>query len=103
MKRYMYVAVRRDLSHGQQVVQSCHAAIEASKRYHLSRQEHPSVIVLGVKSEKGLDNFTKYVHDQGFHYEMFREPDRDNELTAVAVFPVSEDQKTMFKKFQLLR
>lgn len=103
MKQYMYVAVRRDLSHSQQVVQAAHAAIEASKRYHLSSHYHPSVIILGVKSETTLDNFRNYVHDMGFHYETFREPDRNNESTAVAVFPVSQDQKAMFKKFQLLR
>lgn len=102
MKQYMYVAVRRDLSKPQQVVQSVHAAIEASKRYHHSSNEHPSVIVLGVKSEKGLDNFVKYVQDQGFYYETFCEPDRNNELTSVAVFPVSEEQKKYFKKYQLL-
>ena len=104
MKKYMYVAIRRDLSIPQQVVQSVHAAIEASKRYHLSNHdEHPSVISIGVKTETALQNFKNFVHELGFHYEEFREPDRDNELTSVAVFPVDEDQKVKFRKFQLLK
>ena len=35
----------------------------------------------------------------------FREPDRDNELTAVATQPLpkTEETKRIFKKFQLLK
>jgi peptidyl-tRNA hydrolase len=102
MKQYMYIAVRKDLSRSQQVVQSAHAAIEASAQYHSEQQEHPSVIVLGVKNESKLHKFKDYVEENSLKYKLFREPDMDNELTAVAVFPVSEDQKKMFKKYQLL-
>jgi len=103
MKSYMYIAIRRDLPVGQQVVQSVHAAIEACWPIHYDDLEHPSVIILGVKSETSLNNFENYVKEQNFHYEVFREPDRDNEKTSVAVYPVAEDQKILFKKFQLLK
>lgn len=103
MKYYMYVAVRRDLSFPQQVVQATHAAIEASKRYHFSPLHHPSVVILGVKSEEALDNFANYVHSKNLHYETFKEPNRNHESTAVAVFPVSADQKPLFRKYQLLK
>lgn len=103
MKRYMYVAVRRDLSHAQQVVQACHAAIEASQSFLDPDDDHPSVIVLGMKNEKALEKFKDYVHNCNFHYDKFFEPDRDNEMTSVAVFPVGDAQKVFFKKFQLLK
>ena len=103
MKTYMYIAVRRDLSVAQQVVQSVHAAIEACWPIHYDDLEHPSVIVLGVKSEESLNNFEKYVYDQNFHYETFREPDRNNEKTSVAVYAVGECDRHLFKKFQLLK
>ena len=102
MKTYMYVAIRRDLSVPQQVVQSCHAAIEACERYHSSVMEHPSVIVLGIKTEKKLENFMEWARINNFRFKEFREPDRDNELTSVAVFPVTEEQQSLFRKWQLL-
>jgi len=102
MKTYMYIAVRRDLTRPQQVVQASHAAIEASKQYHSHEQEHPSVIVLGMKTESKLEKFIEYVKEKSFEHKEFREPDKDNELTAVAVFPVSESDKELFKKYQLL-
>lgn len=104
MKRYMYIAVRKDLSPSQQAVQSCHAAIEASWIYHneLEKEEHPSVIILGVKNEYALNIFNKYVESMGFPYATFREPDRDNEMTSVAVFPVHEEDRKHFRKYRLL-
>jgi hypothetical protein len=49
----MYVGIRRDLSVPQQVVQSVHAALEAGWAVG-PQEEHPSVIVLGFKSEESL-------------------------------------------------
>lgn len=104
MKRYMYVAVRTDLSIPQQVVQACHAAIEASWLFHLDDLEHPSVIVLGMKNEKKLEDFKKYLDSLGFvHYDEFREPDRNNELTSISTVALPENCKQYFKKYQLLK
>jgi hypothetical protein len=104
MKRYMYVAVRRDLSVPQQVVQACHASIDACWPIHQDDLEHPSVVVLGMKTEAALLKFKDYLDSVGWlHYEEFREPDRNNELTSIAVCPIIEDYKKLFKKFQLLK
>lgn len=103
MKQYMYVAIRRDLTGPQQVVQSCHAAIEACKSYHSSDEDHPSVIVIGVKTEMMLEKFRDWVKMNNLEYKEFREPDRDHELTSIAVFPVSQDQQKVFRKYQLLK
>lgn len=100
----MYVAIRRDLSLPQQVVQSCHAAIEACKPYHqFPPNDHPSVVVIGIKSEPMLEKFKEWVDMNSLPYKEFREPDRNNELTSIAVFPVAEDKKHIFRKFQLLK
>ncbi len=101
-KPYMYIAIRQDLSPSQQIVQSAHAAIEASKRYHLSSNIHPSVIVLRVKNEKALDKFKEYVHTTNLPHEEFREPARNNEITSVAVYPVYDEQRKLFRKYRLL-
>lgn len=102
----MYVAIRRDLSFPQQVVQSCHAAIEASKRYHDAdpdRFKHPSVISIEVKNEDALRKFKEHAERHGFSTKEFREPNMNHELTSVAVYPVSETYRHYFKKFQLLK
>lgn len=106
MKDYMYIAIRRDLSMPQQVVQSCHAAIEASKRYHEADQDrfkHPSVISIEVKNEEALQKFKEHAERHGFSNKEFREPAMNNQLTSVAVYPVSETYRHYFKKFQLLK
>lgn len=103
MKEYMYVAIRRDLTIPQQVVQSVHAAIEASEYLHKSADQHPSVVVLGVKTEKALQGFKEFAQKENFDFKEFREPDRNNELTSVAVYPVDENQKKAFKRYQLLK
>jgi hypothetical protein len=105
MKRFMYVAVRRDLSLPQQVVQACHAAIEASWTLWADEiDEHPSVIVLGMKNEKALEKFKKYLDDLGYiHYDEFREPDMENQLASISTVALPESCKELFKKYQLLK
>ena len=99
----MYIAIRRDLSVPQQVVQSCHAAIEASKVYHENGDIHPSVISIDVKSEEALRKFKEHAEQGGFITKEFREPNMDHQITSVAVYPVSEDQRGYFRKYQLLK
>lgn len=103
MKNYMYIAIRSDLSRPQQTVQSVHAAIESSESYHSENHIHPSVILLGVNDEHELNLFEKYVQECDFQYKCFREPDRNNEKTSIAVYPVSEGLRQKFKNFNLLR
>lgn len=103
MKRYIYIGVRTDLSIPQQVVQACHVALEAGESF-LEDFGHPSVVVLGFKTESKLKRFKDYLDSiEWMHYDTFREPDRDNELTSIATMPVPEEDKKLFKKFQLLK
>ena len=100
---YVYVFVREDLSHPQQIVQSCHAAIEAATHFSLgSLAEHPSVIVLSAKSEQKLHNVRKYLVDNGIKHAHFYEPDIGDELTALATEPLVGERRDLFKKYQLL-
>lgn len=52
--------VRRDLSGPQRVVQVGHALVESQKNFP-HEGEHPYIIVLGVKSEKGLKNVLDFL------------------------------------------
>lgn len=102
MKKYMYVAVRDDLTNPQKAVQSCHAAIEAA-RYIEEGDEHPSVILLKVKDESGINKLENILLNHKINYKTFREPNNNNEKTALATKPVSEDNRFIFKKYQLLK
>lgn len=102
MTSYMYIAIRRDLSPAQQIVQSVHAAIEASELYYDLNVEHPTVIVLGVDSLHELIKFTNYVNYNHLNYKCFHEPNMDNEMTSVAVYPIYTDERKLFKKYKLL-
>ena len=100
----IYVFVRRDLSHPQRVVQVGHALVEAQKNFPY-KGEHPYIIVLGVKSEKKLCEALDFLQDRSIMCVGFREPDRGNELTAIATAPLpkTEETKSIFKKYQLLK
>jgi hypothetical protein len=94
--------VRNDLSPSQQVVQVGHALIEATKAFGIAKEEHPSVIVFGVKSEHKLITLAQRVQEQGVKVKGFFEPDIGNQMTAFATEPVWGDQRDLFRKYQLL-
>lgn len=87
----MYVVTRRDLSPGQQAVQSCHALQEFNV-------EHPSIVkewhensntlaLLSVAGERELEGLAQRAESKWVAVSRFREPDRDNELTAIVLGP----------------
>lgn len=100
----MYVFVREDLSGPQIAVQSCHAAIEATKHFNVALlPNHPSVIIIGIKNEQKLHQVINYLNDKSIRYAPFHENDMDNQLTALATEPLSIKDKNVFRKFQLLK
>tara|TARA_R110002020_G_scaffold441478_4_gene652285 strand:+ start:2011 stop:2316 length:306 start_codon:yes stop_codon:yes gene_type:complete len=98
--QYMYVLVRNDLSGPQKAVQSAHAAIEASRAFIKPGEEHPSVIIVTVKSEQKLKNIADKL---GVKYRAFFEPDIGNQMTAIATEPIHGEQRKFFRKFQLMK
>jgi hypothetical protein len=89
------------LTNAQKAVQSIHAGIEAARA--LDKQvEHPYTILLSIKSEHKLIKVMEEFKDNGFSIFPFREPDRNNELTAFAVGYVYGSQREAFKKYQLM-
>ena len=100
----MYVFVRRDLPHPNRVVQVGHVVIQSIKNFPHSG-EHPYIIVFGVKTEKSLKNTLDFLQERGIMVVGFREPDRNNELTAVAtgVMLRTEENSKIFRRYQLLK
>ena len=98
----MYVLVRRDLSHPQQVVQACHASLEAARTFLPVSSEHPFVIVCGVRDEPRLFRCLDRLEAAGVRYRAFHEPDLEGQLTALATEPIYGSKRKVFQDYQLL-
>ena len=90
----LYVIVRKDLTTSQQAVQAGHAL--AAYMLHgsfLRRWQNETLIYLGVKGLKQLQNIKRKFEMENIPYVNFIEPDLDNEITAIAT-----DQETIYTK-----
>jgi hypothetical protein len=97
---YIYVIIRNDLEFPQKAVQAGHSLLEISKKYSL--KSHPSLVYLVVKSEQKLKMIAQELIDNDVNFSLFREPDRNNEITSIATEPIKEDKRHLFKRFMLL-
>lgn len=100
---YVYIIVREDLSKPQQIVQSSHAAIEAARFYLTENSKHPFVIVCGIPSEEYFQEIFQYLECKSIKFQIFREPDIGNKITAIATQPLDRYRKKVMSKFQLIK
>lgn len=88
---------RTDLSEGQQAVQAAHAAIdfcfENPSRAGPWHKDSNYLIFLGVPNEDVLEAYIRKAIEKQIRFTIFREPDLDNSITAVAFEPSQETQK----------
>lgn len=84
MGRRLYVLVRKDLPKNQASVQAGHVVAEYLLRGPHSFWGNETLIYLGVKDEENLNEWVDKITNSGYIVVRFREPDRNNELTAVA-------------------
>ena len=87
----MYLAVRADLTPGLQIAQSVHAA------FHFFRDwpalagrwltESEFLVVVAVPDELALAELAARAVEEGIARTIWREPDLDNAITAVALEP----------------
>lgn len=100
---YIYILIRNDLSHRQQAVQSCHAALEASRNFLKKDDEHPSIIICQIKSENKLLSCAAELKEKGIDFQMFYEPAIGHQATALATRPLRGDERKAFSRFQLMQ
>ena len=100
--RYVYVLVRKDLDPSQQTVQSCHAVIEATRQFITSEQIHPHLVLCGIRDEEALKREVCRLEAFGIRFACFYEPDRGNELTAIATAPVDGEEHRLCHRYNLL-
>lgn len=91
MAEKLYLVTRSDLPPGQQAVQAAHSLREWSARHpEIDRQwyeESNTLALLVVEDEQALGRLLQRAGAHGIPYAEFHEPDRGNEMTAVALAP----------------
>lgn len=95
---YMYMFVREDLSHPQQIVQTAHAVDELNKKYPHEPGNH--MVLCGAKSEEDLLEISMHLCFAGINHEMFMESDI-NQYTAIATTPLRGKERNALKHFKL--
>lgn len=81
-------------------MQASHACIESAKAF--LNDEHPHLVVLGVKGEQQLHNSARKLDQAGVRYRIFIEPDRNDEATAIATEPITGERRRLFRNYRCL-
>ena len=91
------VITRRDLPLAIQAVQATHAAIDFQHEHPAESshwQRHSNYLaILTTEDEKSLIDLIVKASLRGIKYTVFREPDINNEITAVALEPTPDSKK----------
>jgi hypothetical protein len=98
----MYIFIREDLTHEQQIVQASHAALEAGFQFSAPK-ETTHIVLIGAKDEDKLKQIQLHLIDNGIEHEIFFEPDFDTGFTAIATRPLFGDERIPLKKFKLYK
>ena len=94
--------MRKDLPQYVQLVQSCHAALEAGK--HFCRDPDTPIdhlIVLTVPDEDTLLETNKRAKLRNIRTVLFREPDFDNIATCLCTEPIGGEKRKIFSSYPL--
>ena len=87
----LYLITREDLPWSQQAVQAVHAMREFIREHpEVDRQWYEvsnHLAFLAVRNEQELEQLIEKAKWKGVPVAFFREPDRQNELTAIALGP----------------
>lgn len=94
----LYIIVRQDLSQSQQAVQAGHALAEYMLASSSPNWTNETLIYLGVKGLKQLENLKFKLENHGINYVEFKEPDIGNEITAIA----TDENSPIFEKLNLI-
>ncbi len=91
------VVTRRDLPISTQAVQSAHAAIDFQHQFPTEAKEWQTksnyLALLTVSNEEALVKLIDKAEISGIKFTLFREPDLNNEITAVAFEPSDSSRK----------
>lgn len=98
MNPYVYLFVRDDLSHPQQIVQTAHAAETMAHKHGIKGINH--MVLCGAKDQDNLFDISMWLAQHNIDHHVFYEPDIDG-YTAIATLPLRGDERKPMKRFQL--
>jgi len=84
--------VRSDLPIPQQAVQACHAAYAAGSKTSPESTKDLFLILCEAKNEQKLLFESERLNRAGIAHVLFREPDLDNQITALATLPLDRQR-----------
>jgi len=100
----MYVITRDDLPSIQRTVQATHAAIEAARNGLIEpTATHPHLVLCTSPDEISLSQQADALTSAGIRVTLFHEPDRNNELTAIATEPLCNRRRKLLRRLPLLQ
>jgi len=97
----LYVLVRKDLSKSQQAVQAGHAVAEYLLRGRSLLWHNGTLIYLVVHDEAKLKYWGDIFSNSGIMWVGFKEPNKNNELTAIATL-LDKNQQNIVSNLKLL-
>lgn len=95
---YMYLFVREDLSHPQQIVQTAHAVDEINKQY--PHDPGNFMVLCGAAGESELHSIAEMLLNNDIEHHVFFEPDI-NAHTAIATRPLMGKERRILRHFEL--
>lgn len=94
--------MRRDLPAAQIAVQAAHAAVEAARSFLPAEHPHPHLVLCGVSRERDLLAAADRLDRAGIRFALFREPDRNDEVTALATEPLGPARRGALARYRCL-
>lgn len=98
---YIYLFIRKDLSHPQQIIQTAHAVDELNKQIEPTDKTN-YMVLFDADCEKQLIEISQYLFNNKIHHHIFYEPDIEA-FTAIATSPINGETRDIFKDFSLKR
>lgn len=106
-RKYVYTFVRQDISPEYQLVQAAHATYKAGWFNNaFGESQDPSKLyftVVGVEDRYGLNDVQNHLKERGIGYQVFWEPDMENQPTAITTDPIPIKMRGDLLEYKLLR
>ena len=85
---------------GNCMAQLAHASIEAGAAFK-QPDDTPYAYIMGVENENSLLEVSERLSTRGIAYKLFFEPDFPRGYTALVTEPLENNQRKIFKKYNL--
>jgi hypothetical protein len=83
-------------------VQSGHAVIEATRHFIPADRPHPHLVFCRVSAERDLLAAADRLDRLGIRFQLFHEPDRSGEATALATEPLGPARRRALARYPCL-